>query len=213
MDQPAQRLLGLTGGAVLAVVQDALGLEPQPTPQAGDEPVALREPVELIHDDAIHQPEDAGVGGAGQVGHRAEDRIERLEPHAAHAAVGAAVALAEDDLVPRLPLRNHLRNHLRRVLQIPVDEDDAIAAGVVNAGRHRGLVSEVARQVDELEPRVFRVVPPNHLPRRVAAAVVHEHDLPVFARLSERFRKPPAQLREVLLLVKDRDDDGNHCRR
>jgi hypothetical protein len=143
VDEPAQRLLRLARGAVLAVVEHAVGLEAEPTAQAGDEPVALGQPVEVLDDDAVHQAEDPGVGRRRQVGHRAQDRVEQHEPDAAHAVVGAAVALAEHHLRAVAPLPNHLRDHLRRILQIAVDEDDAIAARMVNASRHRGLVAEV----------------------------------------------------------------------
>ena len=45
-------------------------------------------------------------------------------------AIGAARSFAENDLRTRSPLRDHLLNRFGRVLQITVDENDRIAAGV-----------------------------------------------------------------------------------
>ena len=60
----------------------------------------------------------------------------------------AAVGLdALDDLVALLPEPVHFDDLLGRVLQIAVDDHDAVALRGLETGEHRGLLAEVAAEM------------------------------------------------------------------
>jgi hypothetical protein len=80
----------------------------------------------------------------------------------------------------------------------------------VHAGGDGRLMAEVPRQLDQLDARVLVMKLADDFRRAIAAAVVDEHHLPRLARLIERHDDPPTELRQILLLVEDRDDDGDH---
>src|SRR5207237_566303 len=100
------RLLGFAGGAVVSIILDARLRETKPRAQAGDEAIALGELVEMVNDAAVHEAEDPGVGGAGEVGEAAENGVEELEPQRAHAVLGAAGSFAEHDGIAGFPFRD-----------------------------------------------------------------------------------------------------------
>ena len=58
-------------------------------------------------------------------------------------------ALGVDDVVALLPFGDHLEHDFGRVLQIGVHDDDRAAGGVIEPGRDRDLMAEIARQLDE----------------------------------------------------------------
>ena len=71
----------------------------------------------------------------------------------------------------------HLRDQLRRVLEIGVHHHHGVALGVIEAGRQRGLMAEVARQEDDADPRVGLGQTLEDGRRAVGRAVVDEHEL------------------------------------
>ena len=75
---------------------------------------------------------------------------------------------------------------------------------------HRGLMAEVARQLDQLDARIFRVELAHDLAGVIAAAVVNQNDLPRLAGLIERGRDAPAELGQVLMLVEYGCHHGDH---
>ena len=78
----------------------------------------------------------------------------------------------------------------------------------MDARGHRRLMAEVSGEVDELDPRILLVNCRIICARCVAAAVVDEDRAShVVARRVQRRGHPPAQLRQVFLLVEDGDDD------
>jgi hypothetical protein len=129
----------------VAVVDHAALLETKPHPQAGDEAVTLRQAVEFVDDAAVHQAKDAGIGRTGEIGHASEQWVEQAESDPAHAALAPPAALAQHHLVALAPLLDHVRDDLRRVLQVAVDEDDALSARRMHARRHGRLMTKIPR--------------------------------------------------------------------
>ncbi len=203
-------MFGSAGGAFLAVVDYAGLFEAQPGAQAGDEAVAFGEAVELVDDAAVHQAEDSGIGDFGQFGHEAHEGVEELEADAACAAVSAAAALTKDDLKSFLPFFDHGGDDFGRVLKIAVDQDHAVAGGVVDAGSDGGLMAEIAGEADELDAGVLGVIFANNLGGAVAAAVIDQDDFPVVAGGVEGGADAAAELGEVVFFVEDGGYDGNH---
>jgi hypothetical protein len=78
---------------------------------------------------------------------------------------------------------------------------------VLEPGRDRRLVAEVARQVDHLHARVGLGEAVEQLGRAVAARVVHEHELEALAAE----RRPHAVVEDLngLLLVEHRRHDAH----
>src|SRR5439155_23642586 len=151
------------------------------------------------------------VRRAGQIRQPAQDWIEQPEPHAAQPGIGSAGALGQDDLRPIAPLFDKLRDNFRRILEVAVDENDAIAPRVLQSRGHGRLVAEVPRQLDQLDARLIGVELADNLARSVAAAVIDQNDLPLFAALLQRASEPPSQLGQILLLIEDGGDDADHA--
>ena len=101
---------------------------------------------------------------------------------------------------------DHLSDQLRRVLQVGVDHHHDVAARVLQAGADRRLVAEVARERDDLHARVLRRERAQLLERRVARAVVDEHELE--RDLAERGDRAAVERLDVVLLVVQRRDDA-----
>ncbi len=200
-------MFGFSGGALGAGVGDAGAAEAEPVSQAGDEAVALGEAVEFLDDGAVHEAENSGVGGAGEIGHPAEQGIEEAEADAADAAFGAAGALAEDDLESFFPFVDHLRDDFGGILEIAVDEDDAVTGGVMDAGGDCGLVAEISGEGDNFEAGVFALDLGHDAGRGVAAAVVNEDGFPFEVVGVHGGGEAAAEFGEVFLLVEYGDDD------
>jgi hypothetical protein len=141
-------------GALLSVVFDGGLFEAEPLAQAWDEAVAFGELVEAIDDGAVHEAEDSGVGCIGEIGEAAEEGIEEAEAQGARAALGAGAALGDDDGEAFAPLVDELWDDFGGVLEVAVEEDDGVAAGVVDTGGDGGLVAEISGKGEELDAGV-----------------------------------------------------------
>jgi hypothetical protein len=64
----------------------------------------------------------------------------------------SADAHAEHDLVSLLPPGDESGDELRRILQVGVQDDRRFSGCDIQTRRDRGLVTEVARQPDDLAP-------------------------------------------------------------
>ena len=73
-------------------------------------------------------------------------------------------------------------NVARIVLQVAVGGHDEAAAGVREAGREAGGLTEVAAEPDDAQPRVARLQRRQQLERLIRAAVVDDDDLVAPAR-------------------------------
>jgi hypothetical protein len=82
-----------------------------------------------------------------------------------------------DDVAAGAPLGDQLADQLGRVLEVGVDRHHRVAAAVVDAGGDGRLVSEVARQLDHLHPRVLLGEVAQELAGPVGGAVVDQDEL------------------------------------
>ena len=70
---------------------------------------------------------------------------------------------------------------LRRVLQVRVDDQDAIAPAQIEPRGQRELVAMVTGQIDGDQARVLRRQVAHHLPGAIPGAVIDQHDLIILA--------------------------------
>jgi hypothetical protein len=118
------------------------------------------------------------------------------------------LAHAVDDVELVALLREQLGDLFGRVLQVAVHLDDPAAFGVGVAGLHGGLLAEVAREAHRPDEGVLGDGGAQDGPRRVAAAVVDEHDLEGLAVAAHLGRDALDEGAHVLLFVEDRHDDA-----
>ena len=109
---------------------------------------------------------------------------------------------------------DHARDVDRVVLQVAVHGHDDIAARRIDAGLHGGGLLEVARQFDDAHVRAVLLHRlQGALDRRIAAAVVDQHQFPRILVADQRLMHALDQRRDVVFLVVERDDDGESVRR
>ncbi len=99
------------------------------------------------------------------------------------------------------------RNVGRVVLQVAVEGDDEVAAGVIEAGLQRDRLPIVADQLQRTQPGPVGGERVENAPRAVARAVVDQDQLEVSPARLHRRSDALDQLGQVRLLVVDRDDD------
>ena len=118
---------------------------------------------------------------------------------------GLAIALLAhgvDDVRALLPLLDHARDQLGRVLQVGVDHRHHIAAGVLQTRCERGLVAEVAREMDDAHTRSRRRQGGRvGAERRIGAAVVDQHQLERVVGHGGAGASPHERLDQLLLVV------------
>ncbi len=156
-NHPGERILGRAGEALLPVVAHRLLPEADPGREPAHEAVALWHGHEGVHHPPVQQPEIARVRGDVDRGQAADGAVEhgggeQLEARLA----GTFSPLRVDHLGALTPPRDEVGDDLGRVLQVGVDDDHGVAAGVVQAGGDGDLVAEVAREVDHAHARVTR---------------------------------------------------------
>ncbi len=164
--------------ARVALVGDGRLREADPHGHAAQKARALGHRQQSIQSAAVEQAEVAGVGLEVDLGEIVEQLVEpggggELEGGLALALLAHGV----DDVGALLPLLDHARDQLRRVLQVGVDHRHHIAGRVLQAGRERGLVAEVSREMNDSYARVGGGQAVEQRGRRVGAAVVDEHQL------------------------------------
>ncbi len=190
------------GVAGVALVGDGRLGEADPDGHAAQEARALGHRQQRVQRAAVEQAEVAGVRLEVDLGELVEQLVEprgggELEGGLALALLAHRV----DDVGALAPLGDHLGDQLRRVLQVGVDHRDDVADRVLQAGGERGLVAEVARQVDDAHARVGRGHAVEQLGRAVGAAVVDEHQLELV--VGDRGARARDELLDQLLLVVD----------
>src|SRR5262249_5481679 len=89
-----------------------------------------------------------------------------------------------------------------RVLQIGVDDEDALAAAMREPGRERDLVTVIAREVDGDDMRIARREQHHHTPGLVARPVIDQDDLVILAGCGDTDPShTPMHLEQALGLV------------
>jgi hypothetical protein len=190
-----------------AAVLDRHLVEPDPGDHPAQEPAVLGHRAQLRDDAPRHEPEVARLPLVGRARQALHQRVEAGCELALDQALVAPDAPRVDDVGARPRLRQHLGDELGRVLEIGVHQDHVVAARVVEAGRHRDLHAEIAAQLHEHDRFAAGDPGLDDLDAAVRRAVVDDDEL--VRDLRERSGHAVVQLREVVLLVQDRDDDGD----
>src|SRR2546430_12965684 len=209
LPEPAGGVLRAAGEARVAPGGHADLAEADPREEAADVAVVLPHEAELVERTPVDEPEVPGVGWDLDVAQPAQDAVEEPDRGAAEEGLDAPV-LADrvDDLVAFAPAGDQVGRELRRILEIAVHDDDRVARRAVEAGRDRHLVAEVAREPEHLETGVAPAQVREQVGAPVRAAVVDEDHLGGAVQAVEHGTKSTLQLRQRLLLVEDRDDEG-----
>ena len=178
--------------------------------QRRDEGRRLVAPVDLVD----HLPR-IGTQHAAEVGQPQPRDGDRDPVHEARGEPPEHGVLAvhpdsPDDVIPLGELGQQLGDLFGRILQVGVERDDHIARDVLEGREDRLVLAEIARQLEH--PDAVGPLPRGllqELERAVAAAVVDEDELVGMPRRVHDRGQPPQELRQVALLVVDRDDDGD----
>ena len=121
-----ERIFGLAGEALCAVVGERHLPEADPRDHAADEARLLGHREQCVERAAAHQPEVAGVERDVDLGRAREQPVKAVRrcPLERRFA-GAALAHAIDHVAPRSShRRNHRRKQLGRILEVGVDDQD-----------------------------------------------------------------------------------------
>ena len=209
-DHLAQRVLRASRGACGTHVADRRAGEPEGRHDEAQHPVVLRQGVDGIHRGPRHEAEVARVDVGVDLGQRADRAVERPGAQPLEGGVGRAVLPHAVDDVDVLAARDgqHLADDLGRVLQVGVDGHDPAPAGPGQPGRDRRLVPGVRPQPHDahLRPRVADPLEQHR--RAVGRAVVDAEHLVGHAPPVGHGPQPLDEEGEDVLLVVDRDDDG-----
>ena len=149
-------------------------------------------------------------------GHAGDQAIGDLRWNLAQEQAVLAVLAPAGDEVEILVEQagHHARDVDRVVLQVAVHGHDHVAARRVEAGLHGGRLFEVAGQFDDTDVRaVFTGALQAAIHRRIAAAVIDQHQFPGVLVAGQCLVHPLDQRRDVVFLVVERDDDGQAVRR
>ena len=126
-----------------------------PDGHAAQEPVALAHRQERVERAAVEQPEVAGVVLELDLRQPVEQRVEPARGRELEARLAfALLADGVDDVAAGPPVVEHERDQLGRILEVGVEHHDRVASRMVEAGGQRGLMAEVARQLDHAHARV-----------------------------------------------------------
>ena len=143
--------------ARVALVGDGRLAKADPHRHAAQKARALGHLQQRVQRPAIEQAEVAGVRLEVDLGEFVEQLVEPRGGRELERGLALApLAHGIHDVRALAPLRDHLADQLRRILQIGVEHRDGVAGRVLQAGGERGLVAEVARQMDHAHARVAR---------------------------------------------------------
>ena len=176
-----------TLGALLHAVEHLRLLVAHPEGQGTEEDVALRQGIERIHDLAVEQLKVRG-GAHVHAGRPADETVEAVGRKFVEAALLAAILLdALHDLIALFPEAVHVHDLLGRVLEIAVDDHDAVALRLLKTCEHSGLLAEVAAEMDADDVGIGGAGTQDLAPGAVAGAVVHKQELVVDAGSAQDF--------------------------
>jgi hypothetical protein len=193
----------------MAIVEQRHLLAADPRHHAADEAVALGHDQQQIQYAAGHEAEVAGVGRDGHVGQAADQLVEGGSRCALEQALAVALAtLSVDHVGALVDQRHHVRQEFGRVLQIGVDDQDALTAAHREAGGERQLVAVVAHQLHRDDARVAGRRLGHDLPGAVARAVVDQDDLAGAARAVQHGADAAQELGQGFLLIVARGHHG-----
>src|SRR5262245_8410934 len=156
-----------------------------------------------------------------------EPTIVIVQRHTGHAADHPIENAARQHLMPGIvadafPAADHVGSlvhclekawdFLRVVLQVGVKSHDDLAARSLKARRECRGLAEVAAEADAAHARILHGERANHFPGIIGAAVVDEQDLYIQAVRFRRLVDLLMELREAVMLIENRNDNGNHAK-
>ena len=121
----------------------------------------------------------------------------------------AILAPTDDHVCVIVELAQHVRNIGRVVLQIPIHRCDNVSARQLNSCRHRGRLPVVRAKRNHAQPRVMPRDFRCDLKRSVRATVIDEENLVFEAGIVHRSMNPFMQKINAILLIVERNDNGN----
>ena len=143
---------------------------------------------------------------AAQLGHQPVGDLGRNPPH--DKVINALLAPAADDVVSLAQLLQEHGNVVGIVLQVAIHGDDVFAFSMIETGRQRGGLPEVAAQFDHYDAPVHRGNLLQHPEGIVVAAVVHEDQLERLVGGFHNHLEAVIELGYVLFFVVEGYDDG-----
>ena len=203
--------MGGAGKAPVSFIGESHLFQPDPAHHAANEPVAFGHRVQMVERAAAHQPEIAGIRRDLDVDHAAQQAVEHrgggeLEP----AFAVAAQPLAVNDIEAFIHLRHHRAEQFRRILQVGIENENALAATEFEPRAQGDLVAVVAGKVDGDDMVVLFGQLENGLARAVRRAIDDKDDLVGGALFQACGRYPPMKLGHPSQLVVARDDHRQH---
>ena len=106
-------------------------------------------------------------------------------------------------------LLQHPRNVRRIILQVAIQKDDGISRRMADSRAHRGGLTIVAAEGDDLYSMVGAGQPLQFAVRPIARTIIHKNHFPGGRQRIEDRCQPFVHQRNVQFLVVDRDDCGN----
>ena len=154
-----------------------------------------------------HQPHGHQVDGNRLLGERVEHREEQPAAQALErrAATCRLDAVGDVGVLRRQGVQEH-RQQPRIFLEVGIDEEHEVAAGVGQPGHHRLVMPEVARQVDDAQTPVGGAQRHGDGQRVVGRSVVDKDDLVVVGDGGRRRTHPGVELGQVRGRSKQRRD-------
>jgi hypothetical protein len=172
------RILRRAAEARVAFVLDADLLVADPTHEAAQEAMFLARLRERVDHAPAHQAKVARVDRDRDVRQAPDRAVEDARGQEFEEALAAArLARGVHHVVALAPLLDDAFDQFGRILQIAVHQDHRIAARGVEPGGRGDLMSEVAREIDDRDPRICRAQRAQRRERTVARAVVDRDDL------------------------------------
>ena len=173
-------------------------LEARDHPEACEKDFLIAMADERLHVPPGHQPRREHVVGDGMREQLIEDPEEQLTGRPLEPAALSRLLDAVDDI--RASLAHGVAEQRKPagiLLEVAVDQEDQVAAGMSEPGHQRLVVAEVPRQVDDAHARIASADLQRHPKRVVCRAVVDEHDLVGVRDRRRRFRAARVKLFEM----------------
>ena len=183
--------------------------ESHPGSQPSNETVPFRQLVQGVHHVPPHHAEIPGIQRDVDAGQTLQQPVVQVVAESLEGAFLPLGANGVDDIPAGAHLLQEGQQGFRRILEIGVDNRHDIAPRVHEARGNGRLMPEISRQGDHLQPLVNGQTLQD-LQRPVAASVVHNHQLEVFAPRGTGGAHPAIQFLDAGCLVVCWDHKRNH---
>ena len=176
--------------------------------KGGDKGGGFLAAIDVVDDVTIVGAQHAAVIAHVHTGHLVGGDVDDTRGGAAEQGVLPFPADRPDHVVPLFHLGDQHGNLFGGVLQVGVEGDDDLSAALLEGGKNRHVLAEIAVELDHPHFRESSCHALEDAERAVAAAIVGENDLEAFADPLHDRIEAVDERREVQFLVEDRDDYG-----